>query len=575
MRKLDFYGLPRSLQDRFIESSQAVAAPTPLAAAGVPERRSLIWGAICVGLALGWAGFITIGMGDLRSSFALTSVPHKVAHVVFAGLVVASAMRAYALSWAARRVPFGSGHYLFPCGVITARESTLIEHDAREVKSVSHAGSTVKVEFNSGANFSFLVQNPEVAEKTVTAFEANIEKWKTVADGEPLPRARLNPLLESGVPNPLAPTQPHPRPQLVGAGTLIGVVLLLAVVLGLGVAVWRDSLSRKALYKAATAEDTVAAYREYIKRGGEREEVETLLLPRAELEEVVKAGTVEAIVEFQKSNPKSKIVGEVQNALREALLRELEVAKKQGTLTAIEQVPKKFPGHELIATEIAAARREVYARAMAAFQETASDKEENLVPFVQQLLTFAEEHGPRVELRFQHDFPQDPKMLDQIVSKSKKYYMGNKSLPSQYILGDAARRREKAMMETVQKRLQAAFPEDVLDFELAPLPKAENEPLPEIKVPTLTFMHRERLSGGFVGGKPKAMYLGAALLMSAEGHIPGKEIALDFKWNAWRSPQFSILSDESKDIPDIYEDMLGGAFDKFGEIYLERWFQKP
>jgi hypothetical protein len=212
---------------------------------------------------------------------------------------------------------------------------------------------------------------------------------------------------------------------------------------------------------------------------------------------------------------------------------------------------------------------------MAQFQEQAGDKDEQLVPFVQQLLTYAEKNGPTVQLRFSHDFPQEPKMLDQIVSKSKKYYMGNKSLPTQYFLGDEARRREKEFLLQVQKRLQAAFPKDILEFKLGPAPKKENEELPDIEAPTITFTHRERLPGGFVGGKPKAMYLGAALLMTADAEIPGQEISLDFKWNTWRSPQFSILSDEKKDIPDIYEDMMGGAFDKFAEIYLARWFKEP
>lgn len=575
MRKQDFYGLPRSLQDRFIESSQAVAAPTPLAAAPVGERRSLIWGAICVLTGLIWAGFISLGIGDLRSPFALTSIVHKLIHIGFAGVVVACAARAYSLSWAAKRIPYGSGDYLFPCGVISARESKIVEYDARQVSSVAQAGASVKVSFSGGPSFTFPTQSPEVAQRTVEGFQQQAEKWKEVADGQPLPRARLNPLTESGVPNPLAPTQPHQRPRLIPLPVLVVIVSVLALVFGLGAALWRDSLSRKALYKAATEENTVEAYRAYLARGGEREEVSTLLLPRAELQDVVKKGTVEAIMAFQKVNPKSKITGEVQIALREALLKELQKAKEKGTLSAIEELPKKFSSHQLIQPEINAARREVFARAMANFQEQAADKDEQLISFVQQLLTYAEKNGPNVQLRFAQDFPQDPKMLDQIVSKSKKYYMGNKSLPTQYFLGDEARRREKEFLLQIQKRLQAAFPKDILEFKLGPPPKKENEELPQIEVPAITFTHRERLSGGFVGGKPKAMYLGAALLMTADAEIPGQDISLEFKWNAWRSPQFSILSDEKMDIPDVYEDMMGGAFDKFAEIYLGRWFKEP
>jgi hypothetical protein len=110
---------------------------------------------------------------------------------------------------------------------------------------------------------------------------------------------------------------------------------------------------------------------------------------------------------------------------------------------------------------------------------------------------------------------------------------------------------------------------------LGPAASKENEDLSPVKVPTISFKHREKLSGGFVGGKPKAMYMGVALLLSVEAEIPGVDQKLAFRWNAWRSPQFSILSDKNKDIPDVYEDMMGGSFDKFTEIYLGRWFKKP
>jgi hypothetical protein len=260
-----------------------------------------------------------------------------------------------------------------------------------------------------------------------------------------LEKARLNPLLESGVPNPLAPTQPHRKPSLFGPAILAVIVAVLAVSFGLGASTWRDSISRKALYTAATSEDTIDAYRAYMERGGEREEVAMLLLPRAELEVAKKVGTVESIEAFKEKHPDTKIGSEVHNALVAALLRELDKAKAKGTVTAIAEVPKKFKASPLIKTEIDKARRAVYAKALAGFQKSASSEDPNLVPFVQHLLTYAEANGPAVELRFAQDFPQDPKMLDKIVSKSKKYYMGRKSLPTQYFLGDPARSREKAV----------------------------------------------------------------------------------------------------------------------------------
>lgn len=575
MRKQDFYGLPRSIQDRFIESSQAVAAPAPLAVLPVGERTPLLWGAAALVCALGWGAFISLGLGDLKSSFAITALPHKIGHVLFAGALTACCLRAYATAWASRRLLYGSGNYLFPSGVVTARGATLTYFDAKDLKSASVVGANVRVLFSSGGPFDFPADTKERAEQIAQAFEKGASAWKEAEGASQMARARLNPLLESGVPNPLAPTQPHVRPSLLPNAVFLAAVLIAAVALGLVVSTWRDSVSRKALYMAASEADTIEAYRLYMERGGEREEVPTLLLPRAELKKAVTAGTVDAIQQFLDANQNAKIGSEIQNALRLALIKELDQAKAQGNVTAIEEVPKKFKAAHLIQAEITAARREVFALALANFQKSASTKAPELVPFVQALLTYAEKHGPVVELRFHHSFPQDPEKQDQIVSKSKKYYMGRKSLPTQYFLGDVARAREKKMLEALQARLQKAFPKDVLTFKIAPLPQKENEELPEIKVPTLTFTHQEKLSGGFVGGMPKAMYMGAAIMMSAEAAIPGSDQKLEFAWNAWRSPQFSILSDKQKDMPDVYEDMVGSAFDKFLELYLGRWFEAP
>lgn len=572
MRKLDFYSLPRSIQDRFIESSQAVAAPAALAVKPVSEKGSLLWAGGSLAVALCWAWFTSLGFGDLKSSLALGSVTTHLVHVVFAGLVVALGLRAYALSWAVGRLPYGSGQYWFPFGVVAAREEVLTAYDAVDLVSVSAKGSAAELSFKDGATFSFSFPDPEAAKAAVSSFEKSVEKWKDLAEDATLARARLNPLVESGVPNPLAPTDPHARPTLFPLPVLGGTVLILAAVLGLVVSFVRDDMSRKALYQVAAEMDTVEGYQAYLARGGEREEVAALLLPRAELKKAVAQGTVEAVEAFREKNPNLQIGGEVQNALREGLLKELEKAKAVGTLAALDALPKRYKAADLIAPEIALAKSAVYAKVMADFQAQASDKDADLIPFVQALLTYAQKHGPQVQLRFYHDFPQDPRMLDQIVSKSKKYYMGQKSLPSQYFLGKDARRREAALLERFKTRLQKAFPEDILKFELGPpLPK-ENAELPEITVPTLTLTHRERLSGGFVGGVPKAMYLGAAVMIAAEGAIPGSDKGMKFAWNAWRAPTFNVLSDEKKDMPDVYEEMMMGAFDKFGDIYLERWF---
>ncbi|HSC88413.1 MAG TPA: hypothetical protein VLC09_14120 [Polyangiaceae bacterium] len=574
MRKLDFYGLPRSLQDRFIESSRGAAVPAPLAAVSTPSGRPLRWGLGALGALAGWMAFTSLGFGDLSSPLALGSKLYVAVHVSFAAAVVYCALRSYGSSWEAGRAFVVEGKYLFPSGVIEASGTELVEHDSRALSGAQVEGTNLVVS-GDGQRFVFPVGSADRARELSDAYAAGRERWMALADGEALERARLHALVESGVPNPLAPTQAHRRPVFLGPAVLGLLTVVVASVFGCAVWSLRNSFSEKELYRAAVQANTVASYQAYLARGGERADVAQLFLPRARLEQAMRERTVEAIERFISANPNTKIGSEVAAVHRAALLGVLAEAQKAGTLAAIEDVRKKYPAHTLIEPELAAARKAAFTRALAAFRAEASTKNAELLPFVEQLLAYTEAHGPVVEIRFAHDFPQSKEMLDSIVSKSEKYYLGRKSLPTQYFLGEAARVREQKLAELLVQRFARSFPSDVLRFQLASPSTGENVELPAITVPTLTITHKESLSGAFVGGKPKSVFLGATVVLNARLQLPGDEqlAPLKYVYSAWRAPNFNVLIE--KDIPDVYEDMMWGAFQGFSEAYLATWFESP
>jgi hypothetical protein len=337
----------------------------------------------------------------------------------------------------------------------------------------------------------------------------------------------------------------------------------------------RTSLSEAALYRAAVAENTVESLEAYLARGGTRPDVKDVYLPRAQLTLAKAKGSVRAIEEFQQAHPDSRIAGEASLALREALLAELARARAKKTLTAIDEFKTSSPHTALVATEVAFARREVITAALARFEEQANPENEAVVPFFQQLLAFVERSGPRVTIRIRQDFPQQPESVDNVVLKSKKYYLGKKVLPSQYFIGDYARTREQKLLEALRTRLQSAFPEDILRFELGPLPGGMNEPAQEPSGPTLTIEHQTRLSGGFVGGAPKTMFMGAAIFFRASFALSDVP-PLEDKMTLWRPPRFAPPGAErEKDIPEVYEDMAGGAFEIYQRHLLGAWFKEP
>lgn len=538
------------------------------------------WFAVSGGTLLGWAGFVAYGFGDLSHPLALASPGLLGVHAAFAAVAVAAALRGQGLRWEALRSPFPPGTYLFPAAVIDARRTEFVEHEVTELKSATVEGSSLRLEFAEGARFVFDAGRPELAERAKDAFEGNREAWQRVRTTEAsLEKARMNPLVDSGVPNPLAPTTPLAEPRFLKPVTFSLLTAGTAAALSWAVWWWRNDLSEKALYRSAVAQNDVEAYDAYLARGGRRSEVVEVLLPRARLNAARASGTVEAIREYIQSNPDTKIAAEVQEALRAALLTALEKARAVGTVTALAEFTKQYPDHALVAGELAAARSAVYQRALAAFEREASPKNAEVVPFVRRLLAYAEKHGPRVNVRMQHRFPQKIETLDNIVAKSPKYYMGRRSLPTQYFLGEYAARRETALAARVVERLQRSFPKDILEFHFLGPSEDINLPLEDVQVPTLTVSYAENLSGGFVGGRPKTMFLGASIGITATFELPGDAEPLVFKWGKWIPPNVRKADESEKMVPDsvadVYEDIAGGAFEKFGAELLESWFAEP
>jgi hypothetical protein len=571
MRKLDFYGLPRSLQDRFLESVRGAAVPSPLAIELAPSRRPLGWGlASLAGFGL-WAAFTAVGFGDLKSPWALGTRVHLALHGLFALVVIYCALRAYASSWETNQALVGDGFYLFPSGIIEVRSMVLTDHDAKELSEATLESGSLVITGNS-RRFTFSGIEKARLDEVQKAFSTNRTQWSRTAEENSKERARFHPLIESSVPKPLAPTQPHQRRVFLSWMACAVVALSLATVLGVGVSRVRDSFSERELYRAAVRQNTVASYRAYLARGGARPDVAQVFLPRAELEVAMRSGSVDAIEAFIAKHPATRIGSEVEAVRRAALLTELAEARKVGTLAAIETLEKKYPAHQAIAPELAAARKETFVRAFANFQNVASPKNPELIHVVKELLAYAEDHGPAVRIRFAHQFPQSLEMLDSIVSKSDKYYLGRKSLPTQYFLGEAAAKREAALAATLIARLQQAFPVDVLRWEFGGPSPGENKELPPLEGPTLTITHRENLSGAFVGGKPKSIYLGATIVMTASLERPGRP-ELKFVYSTWRAPNFTVLVE--KEVGQVYDEMMGGAFQAFGHAYLATWFAKP
>jgi len=572
MKRFDFYHLPRGLQDRFIESTQGVAVPLAIAARPFGSMKPRLWTLSSVA----FLGLLVVtalrGFGDLDSPAALGGPREFGVYIALAFGALVSAACAYWTSNSLAVLPYANADYLFPSGILKVTGPALLAYDASDIELGPISGPALIAKVRSGPTFQFSFDGVESASSAAASFQEGKRRWIEAQSGDPLEKARLSCLVESGIPNPLAPTRPHPRPPQFPAILSYIAALFLAGLVGSGLALFRNELSEKSMYQAATEQNTVNAYEKYVARGGRRRDVSDLLLPRARLAQAVASKAPGPIIEFSKTPEAAKIQTEVNAAVRSALLEELSLAQKSGTLTALAELGNKYPQVDLVAPELAQARHTVYQSAYQAFLAKAVD-DPALTEFVGHLLAYAEKHGPKVTLRFSHEFPQDVEIVDNIVKKSEKYYLGSKSLPSPHFLGEKARRREQVLGDKLVPALSEAFPRDVLYFELAPLPEQPNQVLPPLSEPTLTIVHKETLSGGFVGGAPKNMYMGATVRITAKFGLPGDRPQHEFVFAVWRNPSTSIPEQKPTDIDAVYDDMMSGAFEDFRRIYLKKWFK--
>lgn len=572
MQELDFFKLSRTIQDRFVDSSRGVGAPSFILAKPFANRGASAWLFGSVGLALACLGMAFIGFGSLKSSMAIAPPGMGVAFAVLLGASAVCLARSVALSREPEVLPYTAATYLFPVGVVDARQQTFRVFKVDELESAESdaSGTGLTVKFASGQAFSFPTQSREQAEQAKTLVLESQSRFKQAM--EELNRrelAMLDPLTETGFSAPFSPHAPLRAP--VQRWQWLGLPLALCAGLALGWGLWleRNAVSMRRLYVAARRLDTPESYQLYLKRGGARSEVTEILLPRANLAKAQKRGTVEAILEFKARYEHAKIKVEVDAAWRTALLRELENAKKEGTLTALRGFAQRYPEHELVAVELNAAMDEVFNQAFARFQKTV--QQDNLLAFVKRLLNFVRQHGSKIVVRFKPMVQQSLERADAQVKESK-YFTGPESLPSQYFDAAHARALQEKTAQALIARWQQALTADILDFELGPPVSKGGDPSPTL--PTLLIEHSAGAAGVYLSKKPRGVFVGLGLVFNSSFVIPDAGKPLEFRSSWWRVPDLKLMQGDGASVQDLYTHMAEEGFQRFTSAYLAHYFPK-
>jgi hypothetical protein len=583
MKSIEFYDLPRPIQERFVAAAIGSLAPAPLAIKLGSRFVGARWFVVAlIGFAL-TAWYALQGFGDLEDAGAIASGTRAIVYCVGFTLSFACLTRGLTVRDRALSLPFARATYLFPMGVVDAMSSSLSVHSLADLKSVEAKPSSLAVTFNDGSSFEFPARDQQQAEAAKTAVTESQQRLDEATRADSVrSMAALDPLCQTNFPSPFSQDIPFKRPTAFWGVALIGMAVVSGAALGIGVWEVRNKVSARRIAETARALDTTAAYRQYLARGGQQPEIVDTLLPRAELTLARADGSVEAIEQFIAAHPDSKIQAEVDEALRAALLDALGKAKAERTLAALDRFAAAHPRHEPVAKDLADARHAVYTAA-------AEHAKSLLVPgevqksdptaFVERLIAYVEAHGPRATIRFRSYLGKSYDQVDTQV-RTSNYFAGNSSLPSRFFGNESMRKREALAGPLLLGALQNLFPTEIVRFELAealpaPEPGERPDPLPEPTEPTLYIDHRTELSGSHTVAKPRGMFFGAGIFFETHFVIPNEKVSLDIIVPTWRAPSRAVMQHKKRTNADVYEDLTRRSFSMFLRRYCERLLRQP
>jgi hypothetical protein len=579
MQKSNFYEFTRPVQERFIGSVNGTGMPTPLLERRGGPALPFHWLGLSAGGLLLTFILYPIGLGSLESRMAIQSF---VILLLYIGGIAALGFGILMTAKAWREIkvlPFRPGIYVFPIGVVDAREYILKIFPLSEISNVEQTANELVISLEGGNRFAFpfpSINEIKSAADRLDGARSHLQQAMGARESlKPGALAGIDPF--HGAASPFVPNKPLLRDVPLWAKVPWAFAAAGGVLLGLLIWFSRNNLGDRRLYAAALERNDVAAYQAYLLRGRKyREDVERIRLPRAELRIVQQNGSVDAIEEYIKAHPNSAIPDEVQDARHTALLKELEVARGVGTVTALKDFDFHHPRHGLDA-ELKKALHAVYVAAFEKYKTQFASKDAEALRFMEQLIGHVEQKGPTVLVRFRRKPSKTLEKADGLVTKNN-YFNGTQSFPSKYFTAERLAPRESDTAAAIVARFSEAFPKDVLSAQLGDAVKDPPEgPQPPPPVPTLFIEHEVEWAGGVATStNPRGVFIGAGVLFESAFRLPSESTKpLRFKAADWRAPDVTNFKGESKPEEKLYEGMARNAFEAFTKKLLATMFRPP
>jgi hypothetical protein len=566
-KRIDFYRLPRPVQDRFAAATRRTAPPAPLLFQKAPRRTVWTFLGGSTLLAIVAVLLLRAGYGNAGSTVVLHGAKMIAIDLVLWVGAAYGVVHAMAMLRADEALPYKTGTYLFPACVVEALGPVLrvwAVGEAESIECVASPSAGLALRMRDGSRVVVAARGLEDAQRAERALASvRAELTRALAQDDAHVLAEMDPLHDSALSSPIGPTDPMKL--AVSAWTRFdwAVAVGVGVALGLVLVETRNSMSDEAMFRAVATQGTVDAYEEYLTQGHKHaEDVRDVLLPRVQLAQAEAQG-VDATEAFAQAHPGSKIQPEIDAALRRVLLAELAKAKAVGTVSALDEFAKKHP-HSGLDPERTAARHALYGQALSAWKAKSKPDGATSV-FMDRLFAWAEKaSSPTVQVRFRQRPSTTMDDADDKVKKNQRY-PGVDALPSRYTKPDAMRTREQRVAQDVVQGFASEIPADVVSATLgAPLDVDAQPPANE---PTIVVDYSPEWAPGSITvcAKPLTVFAGLNFAFTSTFSAPdGAPLVL--KTRVWRGAELWKIKPEDMSRVDyeqkVYDSMIDGAFDQ-------------
>jgi len=578
MKAVDFYTLPRAIQDRFVGSVMSGFPPAPILASKGGTTTKLRWLALSAGSFVALIVTARVAFGDLESTLSLHSAKALPLYFLFLFGLGFGLIQAFARVVRERALPYSAGIYLFPACLIDARNDQFRVFETRDLTAVELQGTAIRIAFAGGHSFIFPLSNPSQGQDIVKEVQSARDRaMHANATEDPKELVAVDPLHNPRFASPVGPTEQYELRRAPWGK--LGPVIAAGIAIVIGPTIWflRNRASDNKMYAHATQVNDTGTYRLYMLHGSShKDEVGDILLPRAELVDAKVSGNVDPLLKYKAEHPGSKIANEMNGAIRAAMLAALEKAKQPGTLASLEDFSKRYPEHG-IEPEYRTAVHAVYARELEIYKKKAPTKDKAATAFIERLFAWAEKSGPKVEVRFKRKPSTSLDRADQFILKTPTF-MGVVTYPSRFFDDKHAGTREATLGKAVATQFDNGLAAELFEVSVGSI---VTEPeLPEPKVPTLFITHSTEWSGhNYTSNRPRGSYVGLNFNLEGSFVIPGDQKPYKFKAEIFRHAATSVLHGD--DVPylgpgeaeeKVYETMATEAFDQFGKRLLASFF---